>query len=172
MSNLLPEVGQQRIRSEYRARFVLAGALLSMIAALFTVLALSPSYGVLLTTRPQVLAQASQAQEEKTDSDDIAQAQMLLVQIGTLAVATSSASGAIIEALEPRPNGARIDTIAYVAGESATISLSGVAESRNVMDTYRMSLQENLRFASVKLPVGDLVGAKGGRFTITLTGEF
>jgi hypothetical protein len=172
MSNLLPEANKKKIESEYRARFILAGSFLAMGAAIFTVLVLSPSFGVLYVTSPGVVEQAAAAQQNKSDSAELARAQALLLQFSPVASATSSISRALGAALTHRPKGVHIDSISYTPGKEAVISLGGIADSREVMDKYRAALQDDTQFTSVKLPVGDLVGVTGGRFTVTLTGKF
>ncbi len=172
MSNLLPEKNRQSIRREYLARFILAGSFLAIGLAFFAILALSPSYGVLYMTRPATIAQATQIKESKTEELDVARAQSLLIQLGPAASATSTVSRAIEIALSGRPAGVHIDTISYKAGADSTILLSGVADTRGVLDKYRTTLQADSRFSSINLPVGDLIGIKGGRFTITLAGKF
>lgn len=169
MSNLLPEKSQQKIGNEYRARFVMSGSALVIVAAVFTALALSPSFGVLFVTRPAAIEQANQMQQGKQDSTDIAAAQALAVVLAPVAAASSSVSSAIVEALGQRPSGVHVDSIVYTTG---TLALGGAADSRTNIDKYRTALQADPDFSSVKVPVGDLVGAQGGRFTITLTGNF
>jgi hypothetical protein len=172
MANLLPETAQKKIHAEYRARFLLAGSFLAMSVALFTALALFPSYAVLFVTRPAAAAQASQVQQSKQDAADVAVAQALAFQLAPSASASSSISTALLDALGKRPGGVHIDSIVYVGGTPATIAVGGVADSRDMLDKYRTALQGNSRFTAVNLPVGDLVGVKGGRFTITLSGKF
>jgi hypothetical protein len=172
MANLLPETVQKKIHTEYGARFLVAGSFLAMGVALFTALALSPSYAVLFVTRPAAVEQASQVQQSKQDAADVAVAQTLAFQLAPAASASSSISMALLDALEKRPSGVHIDSIVYVGGTSATVAVGGVADSRDVLDKYRTALQRDSRFTAVNLPVGDLVGVKGGRFTITLAGKF
>lgn len=172
MSNLLPEKFQQRIRAEYRARFIMAGSALAFAAAIFTVLTLSPSFGALYITRPAASEKANQLLQSKQDSAEIASAQSLLLQLSPIATASSTVSAAILDALDERPSGVHVDHVVYTAGTAATIAIGGTADSRAHIDKYRNTLQNDPRFPSVKLPVGDLVGAQGGRFTITLSGNF
>jgi Tfp pilus assembly protein PilN len=173
MSNLLPEKAQQNLRSEYRARFILAGASLAIGGALFTVLALSPSYMALFVTRPAAQAKATALQESKQDSSDIARAQSLMFQLAPVASASSTASSAILQALRDKPNGVRIYKISYSTDPAGSIAVAGIADSRQAMDQYRTALQADSLFTSVKFSVQDLIaGATGGRFSITLAGNF
>jgi hypothetical protein len=175
MSNLLPEKTLQGIRREYRERFILSGSSLAIGAAVFTALSLSPTFSVLFISRPATQAQANQLQQSKMDSADITRAQTLLAQLAPVSTASSSVTNAIAAALTQRPAGVHIDDIVYntgAAGSPATIALGGATDSRTGINKYRGNLQTVHSFTSVKLPVDDLVGAQGGRFTITLSGNF
>jgi hypothetical protein len=178
MSNLIPETLHKKIRSEYRARFILAGSLMAAGTAFFAALALSPGFGVLFITRPPAAAQTSLAEAGKQEGLDITLARALITQLEPVAAASSSVSSAIISALEKRPSGVRVDSIDYLATASGptmsvhTITMEGMAEARDQIDKYRAALQADPRFTSVRLPVDDLLGKKGSRFTITLTGNF
>lgn len=171
MSNLLPEKIQQRIRSEYRARFIMTGSSLAMVGAVFVVLALSPSFSVLFVTRPAAVERASQVVQSKQDSLDISRAQSIATQIAPV-VSSSSVSSVLLEALAQKPDGVHIDTINYNPGTISTVTIGGIGETRADIDKYRNTLLTVKSFTSVKLPVGDLVGGKGGRFNVTLSGKF
>jgi Tfp pilus assembly protein PilN len=169
MANLLPEKLLQKIRTEYRERFILAGSGLAVVVALFTILMLAPSYTVLLVTRPAAVMQASLLQQGKQDTADVATAQSVVVSLQPVVAATSSASSAMLEALSQKPKGVTVDGVSYEAG---SVSLSGTGDSRDAIDQYRQNLQNDSHFSSVKLPIGDLVGLKDTRFTISLTADF
>jgi hypothetical protein len=172
MTNLLPLKNRQTISREYRARFILAGSFLAISAALFTLLTLSPSFGVLMITRPEAVAQASRAQQSKGENSDIVHAQTLVAHLAPVFAASSSIATAIREALAKRPHGVTIQSIGFTAEEKNTMVLGGEGENRVVLDTYRTALQADPNFTAVQLPVGDLVSFRGGRFTITLTPKF
>ena len=173
MSNLIPDTLHKKIRAEYRARFMLAGSSMAIGAAFFAALALFPSFGVLFITRPAATAQILQTEESKQQSADIARAQTLVTYLAPVATASSSLSNAIISALERRPNGVRVDSIQYVTTVTGvSITMEGVGDGRAQIDKYRSALQADSRFSSVRLPVDDLLGNKGSRFTITLAGQF
>lgn len=172
MSNLLPYAAQKKIHREYQARFILAGSFLAMAMAVFTLLSLAPSYGVLTVTRPAAIAQAAQGRETKNETADLAQAQLLVTQYLPVSAASSSLSHALLAALSVRPEGVHVDSIVYTAGNTATLTFGGIADNPEQIDRYRSALDDDARFTSVKLPVGDLIAARGGRFTITLNGKF
>ena len=173
MANLIPETLHKKIRSENRARFILAGSYMAIGIAFFTALALSPSYGVLFITRPGAAAQNALSEENKQHSTEIMRTQILITQLAPVAAASSSLAVAIMSVLEKRPIGVHVDSITYTMGlTGSTITMEGLADARDKIEKYRASLQTDPRFSSVKLPVGDLLGNKGSRFTITLTGNF
>jgi len=175
MSNLLPEKNLQKIHREYQERFLLTASSLAIVAAVFATLVLSPSLGVLYSSRPETQARASQLQQSREDSTSIAHSQMLLSQLAPVSVASSSATNAILSALSARPSGVRIDNVVYnpgSAGTPSTLALGGIEDSRANVDKYRTLLEANTLFSSVKLPVGDLLATQGARFTITITGNF
>lgn len=171
MSNLLPENSRLELRSEYRARYVLAGSLLSIGVAIFISLALVPSYQTFSASLPK--DQNSPASKEaKTDLADVSKAQALVQQLSPIVSSTSSISRAIDKALAARPKGVHIDDIQFVDGESGSIAIGGMADDRGAINAYRTSLQSVTLFTGIKLPVGDLIGTQGGRFNVTLSGNF
>jgi Tfp pilus assembly protein PilN len=170
MSNLLPENTRLELRSEYRARYVLAGSFLAIGAALFMSLSLLPSYVVFAGSLPK--EQASQnSQEARQDLADITRAQALVVQFSPIVSSTSTISDALNAALGARPSGTHIDQVSYDV-TSDNITIGGLADDRESMNAYRTALQAVPKFTSVKLPVGDLISSQGGRFTVTLAGNF
>ena len=171
MTNLLPENVQQKVWSEYRSRYVLTGSLLLILAAALSFLALSPSYIVLATVHPAATAFVSVTQN-KSDSVDIIRAQTLVSQFGPVITATSSLSQTISAVLAGRPRGVHIDHLTYTSGNQSGLVIAGTAQSRAEINAYRETLDADARFTSVTLPVGDLVGGQGGRFTLTLSGHF
>lgn len=107
-----------------------------------------------------------------SDRTEIARAQSLLQVLGPLIAATTSPTKAISLALGRKGGGVRIDHITFTSGEPDTITISGFAETPVKIDTYRKALAAEAFFKNVSVPVGDLVGAQGGRFSMTLQGNF
>ncbi len=174
MSNLLPENSRIELRTEYRARYVFAGSLLALGAAVFMALSMIPSYVVFSAALPKDQSSAA-SEETKKDFEDITRAQALVQQIAPTLVSTSTISRAIEAALLVRPQGAHVDTVSYAYDNIAmtgAVTIGGLADGRGSINAYRTALQKNPTFTSVRLPVGDLIGTQGGRFTVTLTGNF
>lgn len=173
MSNLLPENSRTELRQEYRARYVFAGSLLAIGAAVFMSLSMLPSYVAFSSSLPK--GQNTTASDEtKKDFADITRAQSLVQQLAPTMVSTSTISRAIQSALAVRSRGAHVDNISYMRDPlaSGVVTIGGLADGRVSINEYRTALQKVPSFTSVRLPVGDLIGSQGGRFTVTLTGNF
>lgn len=177
MSNLLPETTRKRVWADFRSRLIVAGSLAAIVLAAFAFLSLLPAYVSLSFGEPppvrtlpvrgtQTGAQAPDPRIER-DRSEMLRMQNMFAQIAPL-FATTSPSVAVASALEARPDGVRITRIVY---ESGILSISGEA-AREQLNAYRAALSQEAPFTSVSVPVGALVGAGGGKFTVTLSGNF
>ena len=169
MSNLLPEPSQRKLLQGFRARFVLLGALLGIATAVVSALAIFPAYIMLYTTQPAPPPPVSKQSE--SDAVDVATIQLLMQQYAPLVSATST-SQAIRAAVEAKPKSVRIDHITYSSGATTGLVINALAANRDAINVYKEALQKNAYFKTVVVPVEDLVGAQGGRFKITLSGDF
>jgi len=170
MSTVLPQEARRAVWRMYRARFIIAGSMVAILAALISAIALVPSYLALTVDAggtPAANAAASASQQQ--DRDTIIQTQSLLSTLAPIVSATTTPTGITSEALALRPSGVSVDHISY---ESGTIVLQGSATTREAIDAYRQALDADADFTGVSVPVGDLAGAPGGSFSITLTGNF
>jgi len=155
----------------YRTRFIIAGALVLLFAAVFSALALAPSYVVLSLqneTNPPAQSGTAASQDDRTA---IAHTQALITALSPL-IATTSASTLIAQALGARPAGVAIDHITATAGTPGTIILSGSAAQIDAISTYQSALLADKQFSNVSVPVGDLAGTADGTFSITLSANF
>lgn len=171
MSNLLSEKDQKKIARGYRARIVFVGALLMFASAIVAVLALLPSYVILFSSRPQESVRSALVQN-KADEKDLTRAQTVVNQIFPIITASSTISDAISAALARKPKGVHIDHVTYKGGRDSGIVVTGAAESRTDVNLFRDSLSKDGHFVEVSVPVGALIGTEGGRFTVTLHGNF
>lgn len=171
MSNVIPQEGRDAVRSMYRARFVIAGGLVMIATAFLASLSILPSYLALHAVAPPANAQPPSVSGE-SDRAKIGRTQVLLSALGPLVAATTSPTQAISLALGLRGGGVRIDHITFTSGDPDVITISGSAETPAKIDAYRKGLAAQAIFKNVSVPVGDLVGAQGGRFSMTLQGNF
>ena len=156
----------------YRIRFMVAGALVSLLAAGLCALAFLPSYLALHaadTARPE--SNTSQSVTNGTDRTALLSIQASLKALSPL-ISTSTPTDVITQALSLRPSGISIDRITYSAGNPGTILLGGSAETREAINGYRQALSSDSHWKNVAVPIGDLTGEPGARFTITLSGIF
>lgn len=171
MSNILPSTARSAVWSAYRARFILAGSLIGISTAALCALALLPSYLVIHSGNDDPSAQGLQ-DGDQADRAAIVRTQLLLTTLSPLISATTSPSGTISAALASRVPNITIDRISYTAGDSGTLILSGIAKQREAVSVFRQALSGDKRWKGVTVPVGELAGVPGGRFSITLTGDF
>lgn len=173
MSNVLPPTAQQAVRSAYRARFIVAGSLVAIACALLAILALLPSFLVLVISGNASSAARSSASASATaDSAAIAQAQALVAALSPIVSATTTPTDAIRAAIAARPAGVTVGHITYTSGAPGTLMLVGSGQTPSGISAYREALAADPHFTSVSVPVSDLVGAQGGQFSITASGNF
>ncbi len=170
---MLPREAQKAIWRMYLARFVLAGSCVAIAVAMLSGLALLPMY-LALHSADEAASASLQAKNSEIQNEraEIARAQSLITTLSPYASSSSTLSEAIEAALALRPKGVFVDHITYSSGDSSAIVLVGSAATRDGINTYRQALQPDMRFKTVSVPVGDLAGSQGGRFSVTLTGKF
>lgn len=172
MSNLLPRGAQKALWRMYVGRFILAGSLVAIVSALLAAFALLPMYLALHVGNTGSALPSSSGEkrpEAQNERIEIARAQSLMTILSPFLSATSTLSSAVEIALSLRPKGVFVDHIRYVSGE---IMIVGAASTREGVSAYRQTLQSNSYFKTVSIPIGDLAGTQGGRFSVTLTGTF
>ncbi len=172
MSNILPVEAKQSVWNMYRARFIIAGSLFVIVAAVLAILALLPSYLVLATSadgssQASALANAS----VQADGAAIAQGKSLLATLSPLVSATTTPTDAIAAALALRPAGISVNHLTYTAGRPGTLVIVGTGSPAGI-SAYNQALTVDPLFTNVSVPIGDLVGAQGGQFSITASGNF
>lgn len=168
MTNVLPPEAEKELWRIYRARFILAGSAVAIIAALLSALSLLPSYLALHANEETPSEQTERVTSAK-DQEDIRRAQAILTTFAPFVQATTTPSLAVIRALSLRPAGVTVDHISYMPG---SLIVSGASKTREGVGAYRKTLSADPLFSSVTVPVGDLAGSQGGRFSMTLSGGF
>lgn len=171
MSNLLPDSYQKKLLQQLRGRFIFVASVLLIAAALISAIALLPGFIVLYITIPEKPAPSASAQQNQLELADMSTTQILVQHYYPIVNATSTTQ-VLLAALDVRIKSIHVDHIEYVAGAPAIFILSGIADNRAAINAYREALIKSNNFKSVTVPVGDLIGSQGGRFKITLTGEF
>ncbi len=169
MSNVLPVKEQKRVWASYRQRFIALASRTLSVLALIVLATLAPSYILLMLNQPQSPVVKSQS-AEADERAEATKTQTLIASLLPTVVATSSAMEIISRTLEGRPDGISINRITYSAGDGKqkTIVIGGVAQSRESINALRKGLEAKGIYKSVSVPVGDLIGATGNQFTVTL----
>lgn len=170
MSNILPTVSKKAMWRAYRLRFVTAGSFVVLVCAAIAALALSPSFLALRMVDMQPQGSAPTSGSFAADRSTVARTQGLVSVLAPL-MATSTPSSAILAVLSLRPHGISITGLSLTRGSPGTLVLTGVSSGNTVLDAYQRTLRTSGTFSSVSVPVNDLVGTGGGRFTMTLTGQ-
>ena len=169
MSNVLPVKEQKRVWATFRQRFISLGARTFSIIALIAIVTLAPSYILLMLNHPESSAVKAQG-TEKNDNADAAKTQSLIATLLPSVAATTSPMDAIARALGGKPDTVSVTRISYAGGDAKqkTIVLAGAAQSREDINSLRKELEAKGIYKSVSVPVGDLIGASGNQFTVTL----
>ena len=169
MSNLLPQSAQRKAWALVRSRAIFTVSLVMSGAVFVALLALTPSL-VIYYTHILTVAPATQLRATTTNQNGavLTQTQTTLSQLAPLSFAASS-TPIINIFLAARPKGVMINRFTYVTGKSSTISVSGTAETSDILNEYRLTLASSGYFSAVSIPINALIGSKDGHFTMTLT---
>lgn len=173
MANLLPEHLQNSVWSTIRAHFILVAAWVLLASALFSAVALLPSFLVLTFAVPAAESRTGSAVESKNASSvaDIALAQSVIKGLAPTLSATSSPDGRIAAVVAAKPKSVKIEHVAYTVGKPSVLMIAGVAEDRDAINTFRAALLA-ADIGNVTVPVSALVGSTDGQFTLTVSGDF
>lgn len=173
MSNILPHEAKKAVWRMYRLRFIIAGSLVALLAAGLCALSLLPSYLALHAADVESTASTTSSKvASDTDRAAIAFVRTTLTSLAPLVAATTTPTDAITQALSLRPSTILIDHITYAGGNPSTIMIIGSAATREAINGYRQALSADPHFTTVSIPIGDLTGAPGARFSLTLSGAF
>lgn len=172
MSNVLPQQAKRAVWGMYRSRFLIAGALVFILVAALSALALSPSYIVLYTEQGRFSEEAkADTSASQQDRATIIHTQALLNILSPL-LATSSPSQAIAKVIDARPSGVTVYHMTLTTGHPSSIIVSGTASTIEAINKYQNALRAEPLFDSVSVPVADLAGTGNGEFSVTISGNF
>lgn len=170
MINLLPLQNLRRARREYYMRLMaLSGVALAMVL-LSSAAFLIPSYLFARIERDAALAtfeRLKSALDEGAANDSRA----LSRTAELLEVANKDAARAVPqlrEILRAQPGGVALSRVAFEVREQPQFSVSGVAQTREVLLAFRDTLRESETFENVELPIGSLAKAVDIEFSLTI----
>jgi len=171
MSNILPVERKAVVWRMYRARFILAGSFVILCCACIAILAMAPSYFVLVDAAAGVGPQSGQNPSTDADRAAVVHTQGLVNALSPL-TGTTSASALIAAALSERPLGITISHVTATTGDPGTVILTGTAATVDAVNQYQRALRTDGRFPGVSVPLGDLAGTENGTFSITISADF
>lgn len=170
MINLLPSEGKKILTREYVMR-VLSVSMLATAFVFVSLAVLSVPTWYLLEMSESVIDSHLPAAEAARNSYDELVGEISMVNRLTEHLSQSEGRlepSLLIEDLD-RLGGSAIDITEFVFGGEGQVTLSGVADTRSALSTFRDYLEEDERFGSVELPLSSLVNDQDAAFTITLT---
>lgn len=177
MRNLLTPSYKHKLRQEYLLRLTAVAGWMLTIAMVIGVLALLPAY-VLSQTRLNSLEdqyEVLQASVASLTSDaSAAPLTQLKKKLEVLAEEKRDErlTEALLSVLTHRTEGVRLTSFNYHKTDTASLTLRGVAASREVLLAFERALESDGRFEAVELPVSNLAQEQDIDFELTLSGKF
>lgn len=173
MINLIPPPAKVAVKREYFARVGVVWLIIWSVAIMIGGVTLLPTY-VLINSQVQVYSATAAAASEKVASyQDIADA----------LVRTSNQARLIVETARLEPLSHHIATITSEADPDITLLgyrlgrtdtgftpliVTGVAQDRQSLATFREKLLQNERIITVDLPIANLAQDRDIKFTLTI----
>lgn len=177
LTNLLPSLRQRQLVREYRFRFGVVAMLFFVMLILAAAVLLVPTYiflGAIAHTKEIRLADMKSI---LSSSDEVALSSRLSTLSNDAATLISlsnkpSVSVALRSALAVSRPGIVLSSLSYmpVAGKAKnTLSLSGVAATRDALRNYQLALESAPFTSAADLPVSAYAKDTNIAFTITIT---
>jgi Tfp pilus assembly protein PilN len=185
-TDLLPIDRQRTLRRQYFMRLGVIGVLCLIFLTVVATALLFPTYVYLTQSRRAKEERLTLVQQELSSGEETALSSRLAAlgkNAETLAALDKevSVSDVVRSALNVSRTGIVITTIVYspgstiVGGPTApknaprTLSISGIATTRNALRTYQLAMQNAAFAKSVDLPVAAYAKETDASFTITVT---
>lgn len=173
MFNLLPQSQKKEAKREYHLRVLTVAFYLSGTALVAGGLLLAPSY-VMVSLRIDAAEGAQQLLAGAKDDGDTPAAILAAVErdvriLNSLATPLT-VEDTVSKALGIRPLGLTTTTIIYEEqGARGTLSVKGVAKSRNDLVAFVRALEAIPEFSNVELPISNLARNENIPFTLSLS---
>ena len=175
MFNLLPEEYKKKLKVEYNIRLAITGLLFGFFIILIANAFLLPSY--LLSKIKEIeienrLANISSKTPDKTNTELNVVLQNTKKQLTVLnSIDNVSFVESLKKVLARKVPGIIINNLSVnEIGSVWKIAVSGIASNRDVLISFKTSLESEKSFNGVDLPVSNLAKNKDIPFTITVRG--
>jgi hypothetical protein len=167
------------VRREYRLRLLAIGFVLTGVSALISTVLMLPSYFLtvskehIVQTRAEVLQGSASIKENEVFTALLIGAQEKLALFFDTD-ARAELSGIVAEVVLYKPSGISLTSITYeqMPKNIARMVIVGLADNRDVLLTFKQSLERGGLFESVDLPVSNLAKDHDINFSITVVGDF
>ena len=175
MTNVLPREALAAQSSALRARLLFGVSATFTLAALILALAVAPAF---ISAQVQVAALNSEISRSKAAATQGEQGVLTAAQKRVAALTDvakgTQAGAAITRLLADRSADISITNIQYqrIKSDTAKLTVSGNAKSRQSVQLYAQKLQTEPLFSSVSIPVSSLTTSEQGKFDLVITGAF
>lgn len=178
MFTFLPYEARQVVAKEYKKRLLLIYVAIVTFACVAWIASLVPSYVLVTVRRDEMLAQ-KKVPVIGQDTDriasiekeiDLAKAKLLVLAPVTSKQSMSFVLSKLFSRLSP---GISLTALSATrGGANSTISISGVATTREALVSFSKTLEGEAFFKKVELPVSNFTKGRDVPFTISLTASF
>ena len=178
MFTFLPHEARQAVAKEYKKRLLLIYVVIVAFASIAWIASLVPSYVLVTIRRDEMLAQKSTSTMAK-DADRLTsiekEVDLAREKISTLNLVTSkqSISFVLSKLFAHISPGIALNALSVTrGGTNGTLSISGVATTREALVSFSKTLEGEPFFKKVELPVSNFTKGRDVPFTISLSALF
>lgn len=178
MFTFLPYEERQAVAKEYKKRLLLIYVAIVMFAGVAWIASLVPSYVLVTVRRDETLAQkASPAAVSSADASALVEKEIALAKekLSVLRpiISQQPMSFVLAKLFSRISQGISLSSISVGrAGANGTISISGIATTRDTLVSFSKTLEGEAFFKKVELPVSNFTRGKDVPFTMSLTASF
>ncbi len=176
-TNLLPSERRKQVRREYFLRIGVVAIAMAISLVGVAMILLIPTYTFLSNSAYTKKARVAEIQSVISSSDEkTLEARLALLSTNTQALVllenTPSAIGIVRNILHISRSGVTLSRFSYspaIGGKAGTITLSGIATTRDVLRQYQLALSRASFIASANLPISAYAKDADISFTINIT---
>ena len=176
LTNLLPNSRRGRLVREYKFRLGVIAVVTTVLLILCAGVLLIPTYVFLVETVRAKETRLASVQSTLSSKDEIALAERLSALSDDVVFLTAlsekpSVSGLVSSVLGVSRPGVTVSGFTYAAADSGsgTLTVSGIAATRDALRRYQLAMQEAPFVRKADLPVSAYAKDTNIAFTITIT---
>jgi Tfp pilus assembly protein PilN len=177
LTNLLPNERQQALVRDYRFRLGVVAVLLGVVLIVAAAILLVPTYLYLVNEASDKQARLASMASTLSSADEVALSTRLTAlsneaNVLTALSSVSSPSDIMRAVLAVPQPGIALSSFIYtpaVGKKAGTLTISGIAATRDVLRSYQLALSSAPFATSANLPVSAYASNADIAFTITIT---